>query len=739
MAHLSVDIKFANQLDQGLVRVNDTIDHGAWGTRPPDKAAPQSTFDFSAHSIGAGVEGSVNFRVDGTSDIVYVFFDNPYVSSTPFSGNNKYDESAPPQYIIEHSSGGDGNHASITFTLKPLPKIHAALVRTLSVHIKTSNEYGAGTANDVYFDIGGLGWELLTNGDNDFNGGHTYVRSLDLPFPLTPADVVWLRLAKKGVFGVTGSWDGIDGAWKPESLTVIVNQGDVDQEELTFNINRILDEGRPSWLRALRPDYTLAEAFAHTLRFGPNIAISGLSELLAAGTTLLFKDTGVSGWDPTSFPDSTATGVVIRTPAWSDDGFATIDLKLTNLRVGATDFMLDGFHGVDHTRYLRIELLDFLYLAHTIGDKQRVQISGSVKWDTDSEGWYEIHPRDEDAVIRAAPEVFATHSGPLVQSRFGTNGNFELVVPVPAGGVAHSFRNNDLPGKPWIRAPSFAADVGAVDATALIASNFGDPGALVALLRTGDRLLISTSASGGTWPEPMPLMAGGGFATGVTGTPGFIQGRYGWQGNYEIISPLVGGGLVHYSCDNDDKEQPWTANRIVGDTSLTSVQFDAVGLIQSRFGFPGHFEVIARAGDSLFFLWRDELGWHGPRALEADGTLVTGAVGTPSLVQTSFGNTGDFELAIASQQGGIDRYCRYNDLPDSPWRKGLSIGPFSKGFVTDVSLIQSTLGDPGEREIMAHIQGISIVGVPTNEWDILSCAAPAFAWTEPRLVMSLLS
>jgi hypothetical protein len=41
----------------------------------------------------------------------------------------------------------------------------------------------------------------------------------------------------------------------------------------------------------------------------------------------------------------------------------------------------------------------------------------------------------------------------LIQSNFGLKGNFELVVPMSTGGLAHYWRNNDDPELPWYGPP----------------------------------------------------------------------------------------------------------------------------------------------------------------------------------------------------------------------------------------------------------------------------------------------
>jgi hypothetical protein len=79
----------------------------------------------------------------------------------------------------------------------------------------------------------------------------------------------------------------------------------------------------------------------------------------------------------------------------------------------------------------------------------------------------------------------------LIQGRFGTRGNFEVVVPLASGGLAHFWRNNDAPNLPWHGPTRFGSNDG-YHAVALIQSNFstagGGPGNLEVLAQTGDRL-----------------------------------------------------------------------------------------------------------------------------------------------------------------------------------------------------------------------------------------------------------
>src|SRR5215212_4707738 len=95
----------------------------------------------------------------------------------------------------------------------------------LMVKITTERSRGAGTDNAVYFDIGPIGWSLNTPHHNDFEAGSVEVFDLETPDnnPIQKSDILWFRLQKKGLFGYTGSHDGLDGAWHPQSLEVSID------------------------------------------------------------------------------------------------------------------------------------------------------------------------------------------------------------------------------------------------------------------------------------------------------------------------------------------------------------------------------------------------------------------------------------------------------------------------------------------------------------------------------------
>jgi hypothetical protein len=98
----------------------------------------------------------------------------------------------------------------------------------------------------------------------------------------------------------------------------------------------------------------------------------------------------------------------------------------------------------------------------------------------------------------------------LIQSRFGHQGNFELVVPSSQGGLVHFWRNNDdTLLLPWSGPTFFGQSLGPVDAVTMIQSNFGDPGNLEVVARVGNGLhfLWRDSGPSFTWSNPFLLFA----------------------------------------------------------------------------------------------------------------------------------------------------------------------------------------------------------------------------------------
>src|SRR5205085_1223896 len=84
----------------------------------------------------------------------------------------------------------------------------------------------------------------------------------------------------------------------------------------------------------------------------------------------------------------------------------------------------------------------------------------------------------------------------LIQSKFGTKGNFELVVPSDQAGICFQFRNNDAASLPWSGQVLFGQSLGKVTAVTMIQSNFGNPGNLEVMALAGNDLYFFWRDSG---------------------------------------------------------------------------------------------------------------------------------------------------------------------------------------------------------------------------------------------------
>jgi hypothetical protein len=95
-----------------------------------------------------------------------------------------------------------------------------------------------------------------------------------------------------------------------------------------------------------------------------------------------------------------------------------------------------------------------------------------------------------------------------------------------------------------------------------------------------------------TWngPYSLPITP----AQGVTANPVLIQSRFATQGNFELVTPVFGGGLAHLWRNNDDPHYPWSEPTLFGgDLTVEGLSF-----IQSNFGDPGNLEVICNVVSS---------------------------------------------------------------------------------------------------------------------------------------------
>ena len=206
----------------------------------------------------------------------------------------------------------------------------------------------------------------------------------------------------------------------------------------------------------------------------------------------------------------------------------------------------------------------------------------------------------------------------LIQGRFGTKGNFELVVPLTTGGIAHYWRDNDG-SMAWNGPTVFGTSADQINGVALLQSTFGNPGNLEVIATAGSNVNQSLlhfwrDNSGWHGPTTVPLPWSSN-STGPDGVPAFIQAA---NGDFHVVFGGT-GTLKHLRRDNSDQAQPWVPIVTFGGRPATG--HSAVGLIQSSFGTPGNLEVIGRKSDPgpgvthINHDWRefgDQAAWNGP-------------------------------------------------------------------------------------------------------------------------------
>ena len=310
-------------------------------------------------------------------------------------------------------------------------------------------------------------------------------------------------------------------------------------------------------------------------------------------------------------------------------------------------------------------------------------------------------------------------SGFLIQSRIGTKGNFEVVLPGPDGGLVYVSRDNDVASLPWSSPITFATSVGQFSGTSLIESRFGDPpGNLEVVAVARNQLFHFWRDESGKWSDPGLLIA-----ENVNGMPGLIQSN-GMNGNFEVVVPAADRGLIHVSRNNSAKNFPWSSPT---NFCASLGQISGVSLIQSNLrANPGSLEVVAipqRGGCFAHLSRTEEFGWNEP-------TIVPGEIfhGAPGLIQSRLGDQRNFEVVVPNGLAfGVSHFWRDNAAPNVPWKYGTTFGDQVQVIAT--SLIESNFGDVGNLEVVAaSMFWTHAFHVSRND------EAQGFPWSSPTIL-----
>ena len=127
----------------------------------------------------------------------------------------------------------------------------------------------------------------------------------------------------------------------------------------------------------------------------------------------------------------------------------------------------------------------------------------------------------------------------------------------------------------------------------------------------------------------------------------------------------------------------------------------SVGFIQTNFRSPdghGNFEAIVHfrspSGDqdylAEYYFDSSSLKWNGPFPILVDGKKITGVTGRPALIQSDFGNRGNYEMLVPIGDRIRHYWRNNNDLTHTSWHVR-SYLPVSKVSSSPTSSSSSSL------------------------------------------------
>ena len=181
----------------------------------------------------------------------------------------------------------------------------------------------------------------------------------------------------------------------------------------------------------------------------------------------------------------------------------------------------------------------------------------------------------------------------------------------------------------------------------------------------------------------------------ATGGASLIRSSFG-PGDFEVVV-LQGSNLVHYWRDNHDIHWTWHQGQTI---STSATAFGSCALIESNLGVDhNNFELVVQEGSNLVHYWHDNSDTQSPwqRGL----TVATGVTGPGSIIQSSYGSPGNFEVLVPVN-GEMEHFWHDNSNIASPWQRAPDVVP--SGATGAACMIQSGFGG-GDFEAVFPLNG----------------------------------
>ena len=272
----------------------------------------------------------------------------------------------------------------------------------------------------------------------------------------------------------------------------------------------------------------------------------------------------------------------------------------------------------------------------------------------------------------------------VIASRFGSQGNLEIIAPSVKRGLAHYFRDNDR-ARPmdnlvddladfatltWAKAPGPCVEN--FDAAAVIESDFGAPGNLEVVARKGGDLLF-LFRDGMQWNGPNPIPG----APATRGMPALLQRRSSAppiHGDFELAVPGATGGIYYMSRQNQVAGLPWTpATMIVGSGGTAyagaAIVADRAANTLNVFGMDSEGIIREFVGSTV----NKTIQWKPVDGVAAGASGDLTDCTAVAACADEFVAPGQIVLAAAQRTGGIAILTRPLGATD-PWTRRCIVG-----------------------------------------------------------------